>query len=70
MARKTLVQIRAEAYQEGFLAGRQAQKMAYDKQDDARKTQLEAMRAVTALVSAAGQSVQALGMVFDNGPRS
>lgn len=60
----------AAGYQEGFAAGVAAEKIRAEQRLNARTAQLQAMEAVTKLISMAGQSLQSLSQVFDNGPRN
>lgn len=68
--RETVAQAHARGYDEGFLAGSRATEVALRKQFEVRKAQLEALEAVTRLVSHAGQAIGALANVYDNGPRN
>lgn len=60
-------------YEAGYAAAREhyEAKMASDaKRYNLQHHQLDLMKAVTQLVSVAGQSVQSLAQTFDCGPRS
>ena len=58
----------AQAYERGRLEGLQRGRAETEKRLEVRKHQLEALEAVTRLVSQAGQAINALSNVYDNGP--
>lgn len=74
MARRPLSEIKAAEYQRGYDDGYSKAKIFWTKEMETRlsvrASQLELAKAVTTLVSAAGQTVQSLAQVYDTGPRT
>lgn len=72
MKRRTVDQ----AYTDGYSTGQQHERErlrtsleAMHRADEVRKKQLELMAAVTDMLKAAGQTIQALASTYDTGPR-
>lgn len=70
--RKTPKELREESYEEGYACGYESARKFFlakavvdKKEGEGRKAQIELMKAVTTLVSVAGQAVQSLSGAFD-----
>jgi flagellar biosynthesis/type III secretory pathway protein FliH len=68
--RETVAEAYARGHAEGRSLGRREGITSVEERLNVRKHQLEAMEAVTRLVSQAGQAIGALSNVLDNGPRN